>query len=368
MVTRTVKAIDLVKQYLSAKKEINSAIERVLNSGWYVLGTEVENFEKEFAEYIGAKYAVGVASGTDALTIALKVLGLGKSDGIIIPANIYPSSFGVARAEVEIQLADIDPATLNISLTSIKKAVSRKTKAILAVHLYGNPVDLTPIKSFAKANGLYLIEDCAQAIGAEYKGKKVGTFGDISCFSFYPTKNLGAVGDAGAIITNKTKYAQTARLWRMYGEKGRYKSELIGLNSRLDEIQAAILRVKLRKLNEWNKKRRKLADIYKKYLTNCDIKLLKETPQGMSCYHLFVVRAKNRDSLQKYLQENGIVSGIHYPIPIHLTKSFAFLGYKIGEFPQVEKASQEILSLPLYPEMSIKDIKYVCNCLCGFVS
>lgn len=357
--THTVKFTDFHRHNHPLKEIINQTFQRFMESGWYILGKEVENFEKEFANYIGTKYAVGVASGTDALTLSLKTLGLGANDGVIVPTNVYPTVFGVALSGVNIQLTDVDPKTLNISLQSIKEVVTKKTKTIVVVHLYGNPVDLEPILDFCKKNNLYLIEDCSQAHGAIYRGKKVGSFGHMSCFSFYPTKNLGTYGDAGMVLTNNRKYAKIVRRLRMYGEEKRYKSIYLGHNSRLDELHAAILREKLKFLDEWNGKRRQLALGYKKMLGGLPIEFAEETLNSQSAYHLFVIKTRKRNSLMQFLKSHNIDCSIHYPTNTHLQKSFAYLKYKKGQFPVAERAIDEILSLPLYPEMKISEVRYV---------
>lgn len=363
---KQIKLVDFIAEYKSIKKEIDTAFKRVLGSGWYVLGKEVENFENELSKFIGTKYAIGLASGTDALIIALKSLNLKVDDEVIIPANVYPTVFGVALSGVKIKLADVDPETLNISVETIRKSLTQKTKAIVVVHLYGNPADLRSIKNLAKEKGIYLIEDCAQAIGAEYDGKKIGTFGDISCFSFYPTKNLGAYGDAGAILTNNKKFYERAKLFRMYGERKRYESVLVGQNSRLDEIQAAILRVKLKYLDNWNKKRRKFADIYKTGLAGLPLKITRETDNAKSVYHLLVIQVSQRQKLIEFLKRKGIDTGIHYPVPIHLTKSFYYLGYKRGDFSVSEKLSRMVLSLPIHSLLKENDVKYVVSSIREF--
>lgn len=351
--------IDLYKQYQKISDDIDQAIRQVLESGWYILGNEVKHFEKELAQYIGTNYAVGLASGTDALTIAPKALGISKGDGIILPANVYPSAFGISLTGAHLQLADVEEDSLNISLRTIEKAFDRTTKAIVVVHLYGNPVDLDPIILFAKKKKIAIIEDCAQSIGSEYKGNKVGSLGDISCFSFYPTKNLGAYGDGGAILTNNKKLAIQSFLWRTYGEDSRYHSVLQGQNSRLDEIQAAILLSKFKYLDKWNQQRRRLALIYIKNLSSLPVQFINECPGGESNYHLFVIKTRKRDQLAKFLKDKGIETGIHYPVTIHLTPSYSYLSLKKGSFPVSEKSCQSILSLPIYPEMSDKDIEYV---------
>lgn len=356
---KQIPSLDLVLQYKRIKKDIDKAIKNVLKNGRFVLGPEVEKFESTLTKYIGTKYGTGVGSGTDALTIALKAIGIKNGDEVVVPANAYPTVFGVSLSGAHIQLADVDPKTLNIDLENIKKVVNKNTKAIVLVHLYGNPVDLDPIIAFSRKNKIKIIEDCAQAIGAEYKGKKVGSFGDISCFSFYPTKNLGAYGDGGAILTNSTKYFQQIKLWRMYGEEKRYKSILIGQNSRLDEIQAAILSEKLKYLEGWNRKRRQLANYYKSQLKNLSIRIVEETPNAKSIYHLFVILDKKRQKLKDFLEQNHIGALVHYPVPIHLTKSYGFLKKKKNDFPISEMSTREVLSLPIYPEMTKKDIDYI---------
>lgn len=358
--------VDLSLRSYNIHNQIRRSINRVLQSGWYILGKELEQFEREFADYLKVRFAVGVASGTDALTISLKALGLKKTDDVIIPANVYPSVFGVAHSGVKIRLADVDSKTLNICRKTITQVLTPHTKAILAVHLYGNPVNLDEITKLTKKKSIFLIEDCSHAIGAEYKGKKVGVFGDVSCFSFYPTKNLGALGDGGMIVTNDSEIYKKLKLWRMYGEDGRYQSVLVGHNSRLDEIQAAILRLKLPYLDVWNQRRITLAEIYKKNLKNLSFGLLSETAKSKHVYHLFVIRVKNREKLVEFLKGQGIQTAIHYPIPIHLLPSFAYLKYQKGDFPITEKASKEIISLPIYPNMKMKSLKYIIDSLIKF--
>lgn len=363
---KSILLVNLKKQYLSIKDEIDHAVARVLKSGWYLLGTELEKFEVDFATYIGTKFAIGVASGTDALTLGVKALGLGKGDGVVVAANVYPTSFGLAHSGIKLQLSDVDPSTMNIDLQNIEKVVDSTTKAIVLVHLYGNAVDLMPIIRFAKKRKIYLIEDCAQAIGTEYQGRKVGSFGDVACFSFYPTKNLGAYGDAGMITTNNKMFAKRIKLWRMYGEKSKYKSLLVGHNSRLDEIQAAILKVHLKHVDNWNNKRRKLFKIYQQELKNLEVQLLDYQTSGGNL-HLFCILIKKRHQLLRYLVSNNVQAAIHYPTPIHLTPSFKYLGYKKGDFPISEKASQEIISLPMHPFLTVDEVKRVCNLIKEFI-
>lgn len=360
---QSVQLIDLKKQYQEIKSELDKTVIRVQSSGWYLFGSELTNFESSLASYIGTKYAVGVHSGTDALTIAIRSLGLGKDDEVLVPANVYPTAFGVTHSGVKVKLVDVDPETLLVSVESLKSGITKKTKAIVVVHLYGNSAHIAEIKKLAKKHKLYLIEDCAQAIGATYKDKKVGSFGDVSCFSFYPTKNLGAHGDGGAILTNNKKLADKAKLWRMYGEKSRYESVLVGYNSRLDETQAAVLNVKFKYLDKWNEKRRLLAKVYKHGLKDLPVKIVSESENAESVYHLFVIRVKNRQHVMDFLKDNGIASAVHYPVPIHLTPSFKYLANKKNSFPISEHSCKEILSLPLHPQMKKSEIEYVIETL-----
>lgn len=319
----------------------------------FILGENVTKFEKEFAQYLGITYAVGVGSGTDALTLSIRALGLGPHDEVLVPANSYPTVFGIAQSGVSLRLVDCGWDG-NISTFDLPKRITKRTKAIIAVHLYGNPADIVRVKRIAGAD-ISIIEDCAQAHGACIGKKKVGTFGDIACFSFYPTKNLGAYGDGGMVVTKNARLANRVRMLRMYGERERYKSMEISGVSRLDELQATILRVKLRHLDNWNKKRKELANYYEKGLKG--ISLIKGG--RASCHHLFVIRSKKRDALQNYLAKNGIGTSIHYPIPIHLTPAFRFLGYRRGDFPVAEALSHEVLSLPFFPEMTRKEVDMV---------
>lgn len=363
---RRVPLVDFKKEYREIAAEVNSGIKRVLESGWFILGPEVESFEKEFAGFVGVEYAVGVGTGTDAITLSLKALGIKEGDGVVVPANVYPSAFGVALSGAILQLADVDPKTLNLSLETLKRAVKQNTRAVLAVHLYGNPVDLEGIVNFCKDKHLALVEDCAQAPGAIYQGRRVGSFGDIACFSFYPTKNLGAYGDGGMVATNNRDLAHKIKLWRMYGEEARYQSKLIGHNSRLDEMQAAILRAKLKYVDGWNQRRREIAQRYKQEFSGLPLEIVSSGEHSQpvydrrsAVYHLFVVITEDRDGLSDYLKRQGIASGIHYPQPIHLTESFFNLGHKVGDFPVSERASNTVLSLPLYPQMTDENIEYI---------
>jgi dTDP-4-amino-4,6-dideoxygalactose transaminase len=377
---------NLSRQYESIKGELDSAVHEVMKSGFFTLGKNVAAFENEYSEFINVDYACGVASGTDALTIAMKALDLGHADEVILPANSYPSAFGIALSGVKIRLVDCDENGLMDS-DKLAKIITSKTRAVLPVHMYGNPADLVRIAeilSQAKTQ-IYLVEDAAQAHGAEMQLKydkksrisqklkvdsgrdwvKAGSVGDISIFSFYPSKNLGAGGDGGLVVTNDKNLAEKIKQLRMYGESARYVSEEISGVSRLDEMQAAILRAKLPYLSEWNKRRQEIAKLYESELENTgDLRFI--ATSGKSCRHLFVIQTKKRMALQKYLANEGIGTAIHYPVPIHLTKSFKTLGYKAGDFPMAEKLSREVLSLPLFPELKDNEVYTVIKAIRKF--
>jgi dTDP-4-amino-4,6-dideoxygalactose transaminase len=347
------------RQLKKINREIDRAIRRVLNSGKLILGQEVKNFEENFSKYIGAKYGVGVNSGTDALKIALRALGIKNGDEVIAVSNTaVPTVSAIREAGARPRLVDIKD-DYTIDETKIAAAITKKTKAIVAVHLYGQPANLPAIMKTAKKYRLKVIEDCAQAHGAKIGGKNVGAFGDFGCFSFYPTKNLGAYGDGGMILTDNRNLAQTCRALRMYGMKDGYYSEIEGYNSRLDEMQAAILNFKLKYLNSWVKRRREIAKFYLKNIKNKKIILPAEIKNSLSAYHLFVIRTDSRNQLEKYLNACGIGYGIHYPQPIHLQTAYKFLDYKKGSLPLTEKYSGQIISLPIFPELTQKEIKYI---------
>ena len=314
----------------------------MLNSSWFILGKNVAAFEKEFAAYLGAKYAIGVSSGTEAIHLTLRACGIQSGDEVITVANTaVPTVCGITSAGVKPVFVDIDPETYNMDPGQIENIISPRTKAILPVHLYGQSADMDPILQIAKKHNLKVIEDACQAHGAEYKGKKAGTLGDAGCFSFYPSKNLGAYGDGGMVVTNNKDIADKLYLLRNYGQKDRYHHYLKGFNSRLDEIQAAVLRVKLKYLDGWNDKRRKLTRLYNSLLRDIvDTPIEKDFAKHI--YHLYVIRTKNRDPLQKYLKEKEIGTNIHYPIPIHEQEAYKDLGYKKREFPITENYAQEI--------------------------
>lgn len=350
--------LDLKAQYKSIKPEIDEAVKRVIDSQYFVLGSELEAFEKEFAKYLGVKYVIGVNSGTDGLILALLSLDIGKGDEVIAPANSFiATTNAIVQIGAKPILVDCNPYTYQIDIKRVEEAITKITKAILPVHLYGAPSEIDKLKKVAKRYKLFLIEDACQAHGATLNNKKLGTFSDLGVFSFYPGKNLGAYGDGGAITTNNKNLHEKLLKLRNYGQTKKYYHDSFGINSRLDEIQAAILRVKLKYLDKWNKKRNIVANYYNKSLKS--YKTQKIIENGKSCYHLFVIESDNRDKLKKYLLDNGIHTLIHYPVPIHLQRTYKRLGYKQGDFPNAEKLSKTLLSLPLYPEITNNQIMYV---------
>ncbi len=357
--------LDLKPQYHALKKEIDAALLSVCESTHFILGPQVKSFEEEFAKYIGANFAPGVASGTDALHLALRACGIGEGDEVVTsPFTFIATAEAISYAGARPVFVDIDEKTFNMDVTQIEGKITSKTKAILPVHLYGQPADMDPIMEIARKHNLKVIEDCAQAAGAEYKGKKVGSIGDAGAFSFFPTKNLGCYGDGGAITTSSAEIKDRVLSLRMHGSKVRYYHDEVGYNSRLDEMQAAILRVKLPHLGEWNEGRRKVAYNYNRLLSGNSAITPSEIGQVKTVYHQYTIRIrKNRDQVQKSLAEKGIASMIYYPIPVHLQKAYAFLGYKMGELPRADKVALEVLSLPIYPELSHEQQEKVCSAL-----
>ena len=349
-------------QYLSHKTEINSAISKVLEKGWYISGEECKSFESEFSNYVGVEFGIGVGSGTEALHVALKACGVSQGDEVITVAHTAVATIAAIELAGAIPvLVDIDPNYYTLNPSKIERVLSSKTKAIIPVHLYGQPADMGPIMDIAHHNKLKIVEDCAQAHGAMYNGRRVGSWGDAACFSFYPTKNLGALGDGGMVVTNNGEVAQRARLLREYGWVDRYVSEISGWNSRLDELQAAILRVKLRKLDKDNESRIKLADQYNRLLERCKIVLPKKREGSNHVYHLYVVRTSKRDDLQQYLKEKGIGTLIHYPIPVHAQPAYSKKLKGADDLSVTETVSKEILSLPMYPELHGNEVDIISN-------
>lgn len=357
---------DLKRQYESIKPEIEAPVKEVLESGKYALGGKGEMFEKKFAEYIGAEYAVGVNSGTDAIKIALRALGVVSGSEVITVSNTaVPTVSAIRELGALPVFVDINPY-FTIDSSKIEQAITQKTKAIVVVHLYGQAADMKAIVKIAKKHSLYIVEDCAQATGTLIGEKHVGTFGDAACFSFYPTKNLGAYGDGGAITTSDKELADTCKMLRMYGMKKTYFSEVEGWNSRLDEIQAAILSVKLDHLQDWNRKRRAVADHYRTHITNEKILLPQILQNTTHSFHLFVIRTNDREALKNHLEKNGIGSAIHYPYPIHTQNAYLFLGYKKGSLLETETVADKILSLPIFPELTQEEQEYIVQTINAF--
>ena len=358
---------ELKQQYRSIRDEIDQAVSGVLRSGWYILGEELEAFEREFAAYCQSPYAVGVGSGTDAIRLALIACGVKPGDEVItVPNTAVPTVSAIVSTGAKPVFIDIDPKTYTIDperLETYLKAqhLPMRAKAVVPVHLYGHPADMDPILKMAGNYGLKVIEDACQAHGAEYCVAKVGTLGDAGCFSFYPTKNLGAYGDGGMVVVNDKTLADHLRMLRNYGEEKKYQNVIHGYNSRLDELQAAILRVKLRHLEEWILKRRRIADLYHELLSDTGLILPFEAPNARHVYHLYIVRSKERDKLQQRLGENRVFTAIHYPIPIHYQRAYQGLGYLRGSLPVCERSVSEVLSLPIYPELDEEGINYICQ-------
>lgn len=354
--------VDLQIQYQNLQNEIMPAIASVMQRGAFILGEEVSQFEQSFAEYCGAKYCVGVASGCDALLWALKACKIGPGDEVITAANTFIATvLAISFAGARPVLVDCLEDTYEMDPQAVRRAITPRTKAIMPVHLYGHPADMDAIMAIAREHGLIVIEDAAQAHGAMYKGKKCGTFGKIGCFSFYPGKNLGAYGDGGAIVTDDPEMAAQVRMLRNYGQPRKYYHEIVGWNSRLDTVQAAILNVKLRRLDEWNEARREHARRYCELLASMPVVLPQEAPHARHVYHLFVIRIARRDDVMAQLAARGISCGIHYPVPVHLQMAYSSLGYNRGSFPISERVAGEILSLPMYPELTDQQIEYVCD-------
>lgn len=341
------------------QSEFEESALRVLRSGWYVLGKEVDSFESEFAAYTGAKHCVGLASGLDALCIAFRLLGVGNSDEVIVAANAYIACvMGITTNGATPIFVEPD-IYHNIDAAKIEAAITPKTKAILAVHLYGQPCNMEAITSIATKHSLYVVEDCSQSHGASYKNKQTGTWGDVGCFSFYPTKNLGAFGDGGAVVTNSDELADQFRVYRNYGSEKKYCNKVVGTNSRLDEIQAALLRVRLAHLDELNAERVSICKRYLERITNPSVELPCVSENARHVWHQFVIRINGRERFIKYLNQNGVGSIIHYPIPPHLSEAYTYLGCKKGAFPIAEEYANSVLSLPLYNGMTVEEQEYV---------
>lgn len=353
--------LDLKAVYAEMKVDLDSAYQRVMDSGWFIMGPELEAFELEFAQYCESKYCIGVANGLDALHLILRAYGIGKDDEVIVPANTFIATWlAVSYAGAKLVPVEPDPKTYNIDPTRIEEAITTKTKAIIAVDLYGLPADYDPILEIAKKYNLRVIEDAAQAHGAKYKGRICGSLADAAAFSFYPGKNLGALGDGGAVVTNDDDLAKKIQLLRNYGSKEKYNHEIKGYNSRLDELQAAFLREKLKKLDEWNDRRKMVASNYLIPLSNLPNLSLPKVPNWATpSWHIFAVRTTQRDNLQFFLRNNGINTLIHYPVPPHLSTSYSDLGFGQNSFPISEEIASSELSLPMGPQLSLESIIFI---------
>lgn len=356
----------LDRGFFKYQDEFEKKAIEVLRSGWYVLGKEVKSFENEFASYIGAKHCVGLASGLDALWIAFRLLGIGEGDEVIVQGNTYIASvMGITINGATPVFVEPDEY-FNISASKIEEKITERTKAILVVHLYGQASNMTPIVELCSRYGLRLVEDCAQSHGAKFNGQTTGTFGDIGCFSFYPSKNLGAFGDAGAIVTNDDKIANDVRVFRNYGSEKRYYNKVVGANSRLDELQAGLLRVRLRHLDELAAEKNQICQRYLSELKNDKITLPKTRDGATHIWHQFVIMSEYRDELIKYLDDKGIGTIIHYPIPPHLSEAYSYLQMTEGDLPITEKYAKTILSLPLYNGMTSEELDYVIDVINRF--
>ena len=345
--------VDLKAQYESIKDEIDGALAEVLASCQFILGTKVEAFEADFAAYCQSRFAFGVNSGTSALHLALLAAGVGPGDEVITVSYTFVATVaGILYTGATPVLVDIDPLTCNIDPAKIEAAITPRTKVIMPVHLYGTCADMDPILDIARRHNLLVIEDAAQAVGAEYKGRRAGSMGDLGCFSFYPGKNLGAYGEAGAVVTSNEKYVEILKQLRDHGQSAKYLHERVGYNFRLEAIQGAVLGVKLKHLDDWTSARRRHAKTYSEQLADSGLRLLEEPAACKSVYHIFPLFTAQRDELREHLQANGISSGIHYPIPVHMQRGFSNLGFKEGDLPQTESVCREVLSLPMYPELA----------------
>jgi dTDP-4-amino-4,6-dideoxygalactose transaminase len=360
-----VPMIDLKKEFAEIKGEVLDMLTEVLESSQYILGPKVAEFEKKIADYHNVSSAIGVASGTDALHLSIDALGIGEGDEVITtPFTFFATAEAILYTGAIPVFVDIEPETLNIDVSLIEKKITSRTKAIIPVHIFGHPADMDAIQKIAKKHNLKIIEDCAQAFGSSIRNKKAGSFGDAGCFSFYPSKNLGAYGDGGIITINDLAVAGNIRKLRNHGSKGAYKHETIGFNSRLDEMQAGILLVKFKRIDECNKKRRQKAALYTELLSNV-VKCPVEKDGFYHVYHQYTIMTSKRDVIQEKLKASGVSSVVYYPIPLHLQEALGFLGYKEGDFPVTERATREVLSLPMYPGLEEEAIKRIAGIING---
>jgi dTDP-4-amino-4,6-dideoxygalactose transaminase len=365
---------DLSRQYEQYKDEIDTVVQEVFKKGNFILGENVSLFEEEFSSYCGCKYGIGVGSGTEALHLALLACGVGQGDEVITVSNTaVPTVSAIRFAGADPVFADIEEDTYNINPELIEEKITSKTKAIMPVHLYGNPCNMERICEITAKHGIKVIEDCAQSHGALFNGKKAGSFGDAGCYSFYPSKNLGAFGDGGMVVTNSAEINRNVRLLRNYGQENRYYSITEGFNSRLDEIQASMLRFKLKLLDGWNERRTDIANRYNKAFVSagiiCPVNMdLENGSPGLfkHAYHLYVIRVKNRQDFMDHMEKNGVKTLIHYPYPIHLQKAYTHLGFESGSLPVTEELAPEIVSLPIYPELKENEVEYIIKTVVNF--
>lgn len=361
--------VDLAAQYSAIAEEIREATSRVLCETDFILGKDVAGFEQEFAAFCEADHAVGVDSGTSALELALRACGIGPGDRVITAANTFiATALAVSHVGAVPVLVDVDPDTYTIDVSRLEDAIDSRTKAIIPVHLYGQPADMDPILRISEQHGLRVVEDACQAHGARYKGRRVGSFGHAAAFSFYPGKNLGAYGDGGMVVTNDPELAKQVQLLRNYGQQEKYHHLIRGFNRRLDSLQAAILRVKLKYLESWSGARRERAGLYSRLLADSGVVVPAESSYSESVWHLYVIRAANREALMSHLGERGVATGIHYPIPIHLQPAFHDLGCRNGDFPVTESHAEQILSLPMYAELPLSAVRSIAETIHEFQS
>lgn len=359
-----INCLDLSKQHQQVKKEIFEVFEKVYDQTAFSGGKFVENFEKEFAKFCSVDYAIGVNNGTTALHLALLALGVGPGDEVILPANTFiATAWAITYVGATPVFVDCDPNTWEIDATLIEDKITPKTKAIIGVHLYGQPFDIDAVREIATKHKLFLVEDAAQAQGAEYKGGRVGSFGDLACFSFYPGKNLGACGEAGGLTTNSLEYTKHLQSLRNHGSVVRYYHDEIGYNMRMGGLEGGSLAIKLKYLDSWNSRRKEIAKRYQNEITNPKVKMQSQPAWSDSVYHLFVITVNERDDLIKYLNSNNIFPGLHYPVPCHLQKAYANLNYKVGDFPNSEYLASHCLSMPMYAELSDNEVDHVISVL-----
>jgi len=363
----TIPFVDLKSQYENIRDEIDPAIGEVVSSGWFVGGPRVKAFEEQFASFCQAEHAIGVSSGTAALHVALAAAGIGSGDEVItVPNTFIATTEAITLAGARPVFVDIDAESCNIDPGRIKEAITDRTRAIMPVHLYGQPCDMDPILEIARKHDLMVIEDACQAHGAEYKGKKVGALGHIGCFSFYPGKNLGAYGDGGMVVTNDADLAETVRMLSNHGQKDKNRHPREGFNYRLDAIQAAVLDVKLRHLEQWNARRRDHARLYTELLADMDVKTPVEKDFAKHVFHLYIIRLNRRDELAEHLSSRGVSVGFHYPLALHHQEAYTRLGYGPGSFPMAEACAEQVLSLPMFPELTEAQIRYVAEAIAAF--